>query len=256
MGRYLIFCFTIISILVSALAFTPVANAFSVSRTTSKRLIRSQFSVLNDKKTKTEAKGFAPKKVKVVKVVEESEDEDNEVGEEEERKEQNQISISQAIFQEAGKGGETDAEAIFKKYGIKDGESNATKIAAQKKKNAKNTKNSKGKVEETPFGQSVLANFPAKVQLQIDNTLVGLVFASLTFVVLCGIGISTKAFEIVRPDVKIPVGVDRFITDFLDPAFTPSFLIFFFFSITFGIFKFAQVSSDQTVYKEDIFGEK
>jgi hypothetical protein len=69
MGWYSIFCFAIISILVSATAFTQVANAFSISSITSKRLIRSQFSVLNDKKTKTEAKGFAPKKLKVVKVV-------------------------------------------------------------------------------------------------------------------------------------------------------------------------------------------
>lgn len=252
MVQFLIVCCVTISFLVSSLAFTPVTNAFSLSRTTPvKRTVRSKFSVLNDKKTKTEAKGFAPKKVKVIKV------EDNEIDEEEEEEEEAKPvkSISQAIFQEAGKGGETDADAIFKKYGIKDGESNATKAAAQKKKNSKNKKNKKGKVEESPFGQSVLANFPAEVQLKIDNTLVALVFLSLSFVILCGVGISTKAFELVRPDVKIPVSVDSFITNFLDPAFTPSFLIFFFFSITFGIFKFAQVSSDQTVYKEDITRE-
>ena len=39
--------------------------------------------------------------------------------------------------------------------------------------------------------------------------------------------------------------------DVLTPAFTPSIGIFFLFSITFGLFKFAQISSQATVYTED-----
>jgi hypothetical protein len=51
-------------------------------------------------------------------------------------------------------------------------------------------------------------------------------------------------------DLEVPETFDALIVNVLTPAFTPAFLIFLFFSVTFGLFKFAQISSSQTVYKE------
>lgn len=48
----------------------------------------------------------------------------------------------------------------------------------------------------------------------------------------------------------MPEAFDAIVTNLLTPAFTPALLIFLFFSVTFGLFKFAQISSDQTVYRE------
>ena len=62
--------------------------------------------------------------------------------------------------------------------------------------------------------------------------------------------LSAGAIEVVFKDITIPDAMDSFITNFLTPAFTPALGVFFFFSITFGLFKFAQISSDQTVYRE------
>ena len=195
-------------------------------------------SRLHAKKAQTESKGFSPKKVKIVRA-----EVDQSIGD--------SSSLTTETRAESPKKfeSETDADAIFKKYGIKDGDSNKTKSAAKKK--PKN-KNKKGEPEETPFGQSVLAGIPADTQMKIDNTLVTCVSLSLGFVVLSGISISLGAYTVVFPDVHIPEWLDGLITNFLSPAFTPALGIFFFFSTTFGLFKFAQISSDQTVYKEEV----
>jgi hypothetical protein len=129
---------------------------------------------------------------------------------------------------------------VFKKYGISDD----LPKASSKKPTAAVAP------EDSPFGAAVLANIPMKTQLQIDNFLITATFSSLAFCVLCGVGISTSAIKVAIPSFSVPQWVDSLVLNVLDPAFTPSFLIFFFFSITFGVFKFAQVSSSQTVYRE------
>jgi hypothetical protein len=139
----------------------------------------------------------------------------------------------------------TDADAIFKKYRISDGESNA---AASKK--AKKSTTFENRPEDAPFGESVLEKIPPALQSKIDNILITATFSSLMFVLACGVGISLGSLKVVFPDISIPEGVDALLTNFLTPAFTPAFAIFLFFSVTFGLFKFAQVSSSQTVYKE------
>jgi hypothetical protein len=130
---------------------------------------------------------------------------------------------------------------VFKKYGI----SNEGPKVPPKKQSV-----SAGAPEDSPFGAAVLANIPMKTQLQIDNFLITATFASLAFCVLCGVGISTSAIKVAIPGFSLPEWADSVVVSVLDPAFTPSFFIFFFFSITFGVFKFAQVSSSQTVYRE------
>ena len=228
------------SFILSAKAYVTTSRSFIGIRSLNNvdSSVKQNPTALFAKKGSTESKGFSPKKVKVVKVEEE---------------ETSTVSSSASI--ETTKAvqsfdGETDADAIFKKYGIKDGESNKTKTATKKKKS--NKKNKKGEPEETPFGQSVLAGIPAETQMKIDNTLVAAVSFSLGFVVLSGISISLGAYTVVFPDTKIPEWLDGLITNFLSPAFTPALGIFFFFSTTFGLFKFAQISSDQTVYKEEV----
>jgi hypothetical protein len=64
-------------------------------------------------------------------------------------------------------------------------------------------------------------------------------------------GISLSALKVAFPQVAMPEQLDAAIANFFTPAFTPSLVVFFFFSITFGLFKFAQISSSQTVYRED-----
>ena len=234
-------------ILASSVAFmTTNRNLVSLRQTgVTDKLSRQNSLLLLAKKLKTESKGFSPKKVKVVKVEDEEEVSEG----------QDSTSIirtnTSAMQQTQNFDGETDADAIFKKYGIKDGETNKSSSATKKKKASKK-KGKKGEPEENPFGQSVLANIPAETQLKIDSTLVTCVSASLGFVILSGISISLGAYTVVFPETKIPEWLDGLVTNFLSPAFTPALFIFFFFSTTFGLFKFAQISSDQTVYKEEV----
>ncbi len=135
---------------------------------------------------------------------------------------------------------ENNADAIFKKYGIKDGD--GPKKAVSKK--------TEEKADGAPFGESVLAGIPAAMQAKIDSILVTAVSVALTFVILSGVGISAGALKVVFKDIEIPVAADALITNFLTPAFTPALVFFLFCSSTFGLFKFAQISSSQTVYKE------
>jgi len=134
-------------------------------------------------------------------------------------------------------------ELLLKKYNIGQGGD------SMKSRNGK-TKNNRVNDEESPFGQKVLASIPMKLQRQIDNTLITATFASLLFVVLCGLGISYGAFKLVFPSVVLDPTIDSVIINILSPAFTPAFLVFLLCSVTLGVFKFAQISSDQTVYKE------
>ena len=138
-----------------------------------------------------------------------------------------------------------DADAIFRKYRISNGE-NLPSIKSSKKKALP------GAVEDetAPFGREVMANMSFEQQAKLDKLLVSAVFVALSFVILCGIAISFGAFRVVYPDIQISAELDSFITNFLDPAFTPALGVFFLFSITFGLFKFAQISNSQSVYKE------
>lgn len=238
---------TLSVILVSSVAFMTTSRNFVSIRQTgvTDNLSRQNSLYLLAKKLKTESKGFSPKKVKVVKV-----EDDEEVSEGQEST--SIIGTNTSAMQKTQSfDGETDADAIFKKYGIKDGETNKSSSGTKKKKKTVK-KGKKGEPEENPFGQSVLANIPAETQLKIDNTLVTLVATSLGFVILSGISISLGAYTVVFPETKIPEWLDGVVTNFLSPAFTPALFIFFFFSTTFGLFKFAQISSDQTVYKEEV----
>jgi hypothetical protein len=140
---------------------------------------------------------------------------------------------------------EIDADAIFKKYKISDGESLPT---YSKKKTTK--KSTAVYDENAPFGRDTISSIPFATQQKIDNVLVTSVFIALTFVIICGIAISFGAFKVVYPDIQISNEMDEIITGFLTPAFTPALGIFFLCSITFGLFKFAQISNTQTVYKE------
>lgn len=138
-----------------------------------------------------------------------------------------------------------NADDIFKKYGI----ATNPKAAGEKIKDNKKKAGS-GKDGEAVFGENVMANIPMDLQAKIDSILVTGTFLALSFVVLSGIGISLGAFKVVFPQVEISQSVDDLIVNVLSPSFTPGLGVFFFFSITFGLFKFAQVSSSQTVYKE------
>jgi len=89
-----------------------------------------------------------------------------------------------------------------------------------------------------------------KTQQQIDNILVTVTFLALIFVISCGVSISVGAYKIVSPTFEVNSDLDNLLTNYLSPAFTPALIFFLFCSVTFGIFKFAQISNNQTVYKE------
>lgn len=132
-----------------------------------------------------------------------------------------------------------DQDAIFSKYGISD--RSATKKAKPEKKVAPG---------DRPFGEAVLEKIPPRTQMQIDNILVTMTFSALAFTLLCGVAISATATRVVFPQFAISSEIDQIITNFLTPAFTPSLIFLLLCSSTFGLFKFAQISSSQTVYKE------
>lgn len=253
MVYFITFIIGCIFLTTTAIAFSPLINKNTIGIHKYK-LNTSLYA----KKEQIQSKGFGTKKKQIKKENNTDEVKEKDVKNVNEDSLQSSaqpiLGSSKAILKEAqSNNGETDAEAIFKKYGIKDGESNKSKTATKIKKNMKNKKkNAKGETEESPFGQSVLANLAPEVQLKIDNTLVTCTFLSLLFVVLSGISISLGAYTIVFPETKIPPELDNIIKNFLSPAFTPALFVFFFFSITFGLFKFAQISSDQTVYKEEM----
>lgn len=133
-----------------------------------------------------------------------------------------------------------DADAIFRKYNISNGESAVKKLKPKKQEYDENA----------PFGRDTITNIPFAQQAKIENTLISAVFVSLSFVILCGIAISFGAFRVVFPDIVITSEFDEIIKSFLTPAFTPALGFFFLCSTTFGLFKFAQISNAQSVYRE------
>lgn len=74
----------------------------------------------------------------------------------------------------------TDEASLFQKYGIQDGSSSKEK--SSKKKVVKSSNN-----EEEPFGQSVLAKIPVKLQVQIDRFLLTGTFVGLGLIILNGL---------------------------------------------------------------------
>lgn len=137
---------------------------------------------------------------------------------------------------------EIDADAIFRKYKISDGQS-LPKKKTQKKETAEYD-------EKAAFGKDLMGNMSFEQQSKIDSILLTAVFTALTFVITSGVAISFGAFKVVYPSIEISPTFENIITNILTPAFTPSLGIFFLFSTTFGLFKFAQISNTQTVYKE------
>ncbi len=137
---------------------------------------------------------------------------------------------------------EQDLQNVFAKYGIEDTDPVARAAAAKKPGNAADGTGA--------FGEAVLAGIPAKLQGQIDNILITTTFFALSLVVLTGVGMSASALEIVFPGFKLDPTVNQLITNVLVPNFTPFFCFFFAVSITLGLFKYAQISSEATVYKE------
>jgi len=150
-------------------------------------------------------------------------------------------------------------EQVFRKYGMMSNEdkkrSDGGGYSETKVKDILNkagTKKTKRERDpDSPFGESIIAGIPLAAQAKIDNILVTATFGALAFVVLSGVAISLGALTVVFPTLIIPETIDDIAKNILSPAFTPSLGVFFFFSITFGIFKFAQISSSGTVYRED-----
>jgi hypothetical protein len=146
---------------------------------------------------------------------------------------------------------EADLDSIFKKYGIEENKGKGFGAPHPQHQKQKQQVSSSSAGGEQPFGKAVLDKVDEKLQAKIDKGLITLTFLSLAFCVLCGLAISSSAIEVVFPQYKMGESVDFILKDVLTPAFTPSIGIFFFFSITFGIFKFAQISSNATVYREN-----
>jgi len=151
-------------------------------------------------------------------------------------------SLSQASIPAAS------VDDIFEKYGMKDADGRSASQSSAVRKTKEEA--AKVSIDERPFGQEIMAGIGAKQQETIDKALVTLAFGSLAFCLLCGIGISASAFKVVFPNFEVDSNLDALITNVLDPAFTPALGVFFFFSISYGLWKFAQISSTATVYRE------
>ena len=116
--------------------------------------------------------------------------------------------------------------------------------------NKKKEKKLLGQPEGEPFGQGVIEKFDDKTLQGIDNFLITGAFAALAVSILIGVGMSASAFRVVFPQYQFKEEWTDFIENILTPSFAPVIGVFFFFSITYGLLKFAQVSSNDAVYKE------
>ena len=148
----------------------------------------------------------------------------------------------------SGNGKSKSQQEVFQKYNIK--ATTKEEFLAPSDSSGKKIKKKSIDDADYVFGESVLQRIPPKLLARIDTSLVTLTFLSLVVVVITGVAISFGAYKVVFPDVQIPADFDNAITNVIAPAFSPALAVFFFFSITFGIFKFAQVSSSQTMYQE------
>jgi hypothetical protein len=143
---------------------------------------------------------------------------------------------------------ETDADAIFRKYGISDGsEAREAAAVAEKRKEERRLELDD---PDRPFGKEVISGFSYDAQQQIENLLLPLTFTVLSYCILCGVAISSGAFTVVFPDFVMPEGIASTIENVLVPSFLPASGTFLFLSVTYGLFKFAQISSTATEYKE------
>lgn len=143
-----------------------------------------------------------------------------------------------------------DADAVFKKYGIGKGQSDRFGNEV-KQPTSTGSKRTLKPGETRAFGESVLERFSPSQLGKIDSILVTGSVGSLIVVVLLGIGISFGAVKVVFPNFAIDTNIDSIIENFLIPAFTPAVLLFFLSSITYGLFKYAQAQSVDTVYREE-----
>ncbi len=221
--------------------------------------LRSQILYLSKKSKKNnESKGFGKKMIEMpaiddIKVPRDADGnlisvEDSNSSTVNVKSTESKASVSASTTSNAS---DDDVDALFKKYGIKDNTTDKKKIISKTKDGKLVTKLAPKEYDPNrPFGEAVLAGISPQLQSKIDNILVTGTFAALLFVVLCGVGISAGALQIVFPNIEVSPDIDAIIKNFLTPSFTPSLGIFFFFSITFGLFKFAQISSSQTVYRE------
>jgi hypothetical protein len=146
-----------------------------------------------------------------------------------------------------------DADAVFKKYGIGKGQSDrfGNEMKTGSNGGSKSTGRQLKPGESRPFGEAVLERFSPAQLAKIDSVLVTGAFVTLSIVVLIGTGMSFGAVKVVFPQYAFDPNVDNVIQNILTPAFTPSLLLFFLASITYGLFKFAQASSSDTIYREE-----
>ena len=125
-------------------------------------------------------------------------------------------------------------EEIFKKYGVATG-------------GARVQDSSDG--SEPSFSLDLINLVPDAAQSAIDRVLVLMVGLSLAVFVSGGVAITIEAFAVASKQA-LPPSLDAFIVNIVEPAFTPSVGVFFFFSISLGLFKGAQLSREDANYAE------
>ncbi len=128
----------------------------------------------------------------------------------------------------------SNQEAIFKKYGVATG-------------GARVQDASDG--SEPSFSLDLINLVPDAAQSAIDRALVLAVGLSLAVFVASGVAITIEAFAVASKQT-LPPFLDSFIVNIVEPAFTPSVGVFFFFSISLGLFKGAQLSREDANYAE------
>lgn len=196
--------------------------------------------VLNAKsKSKAEKKGFGKQQVKpeTTDITNSKLNDDS----------NSPVNGQSKIMPISGKSASSQQE-VFNKYNIK--ATTKEEFLAPSDSSGKKIKKKSLDDPDYVFGEGILQKIQPKLLSRIDTSLVVLTFLSLTLVVITGVAISFGAYKVVFPDVQINADFDNAVTNVIAPAFSPALGIFFFFSITYGIFKFAQVSSRQTVYQE------
>lgn len=90
---------------------------------------------------------------------------------------------------------------------------------------------------------------PPSIQLGLERFLLGAIVVLLVAFVGIGLGICLEAFA-VASNQPLPDDQRQLIVNFLEPAFTPTLVAGFVCSITLGLLKTLQLSSDDVQYTE------
>ena len=146
---------------------------------------------------------------------------------------------------------EERAKLILKeKYGLKSMEEQQAETKQRQAIEEQRKKLNEWKKNAASDRFDIMTALPPSVLVGIDSFLkIGLGTTSVLFV-LGGIGITVEAYS-KATGKPLPVDVDQFLVNVVEPNFTPGLFVLLGFSVSLGLFAAAQLGSQGATYRED-----